>query len=187
MRSSEMKVTLHYGDGVLCLPEDVLSHLNDLKVNGDTLKVLLCLAADHSSSIEDIASRLDITPKKVSTALAFWQEAGVVSIDNEPSAQKSAKAPATETTDPKSTVRTVSSAPKQSATAPRYTTDELAALLESRRELSELVDECSRVLGKVLNTHEVGTLLGIVDYLGVTGEYLLLLLAHCDILQKIQT
>ena len=178
-----MKVTLHYGNGVLCLPAQLLARLSD--VNGDTLKVLLCLAADPSESVEQIASRLDITPKKVSAALAFWQESGMISIDGEKvAATKTAKMTESEQAEPKITVRTVSSTSKQSTTAPRYTTDELAALLESRRELSELVDECSRVLGKVLNTHEVGILLGIVDYLGVTGEYLLLLLAHCVAMEK---
>jgi DnaD/phage-associated family protein len=64
-------------------------------------------------------------------------------------------------------------------TLPRYTTEELVALLENRRELAALIDECTRVLGKVLSTHETSILLGIVDYLNVDSEYLLLLLAHC--------
>jgi DnaD/phage-associated family protein len=62
---------------------------------------------------------------------------------------------------------------------PNYTTEELATLLEGRRELSALIDECSQVFGKIFNTHEVSRLLGLVDYLNLSGEYLLLLLAHC--------
>ncbi len=177
-----MNVTVHYGDGVLCLPQAVLDRLSD--VNGDTLKVLLSLAADPSLSVDELACRLDITTKKVAAALTFWQENGIISTDGAPMPSKKPTRPTVEATEDKSTVRTAASSPKLSPSAPRYTTDELAALLESRRELSELVDECSRVLGKVLNTHEIGILLGIVDYLGVSGEYLLLLLAHCVTMGK---
>lgn len=176
-----MMVTLHYGNGVLNLPAAVLDRLGD--VNGDMLKVLLQLSGEPSLSVEELASRLNITTKKVDTVLAFWQEAGVISLDGVPS--KSAPAPKkTEPAEEKPAIRTLPSSPKASPTAPRYTTDELATLLETRRELADLVDECSRVFGKVLNTHEVGILLGIVDYLGVSGEYLLLLLAHCVTMGK---
>ncbi len=179
-----MNVTIHYGNGVLCLPEDVLAHLENDKVNSDTLKVLLCLAADRETSIEDIASRLDITQKKVSAALAFWQETGLIALEGAPSPKPSKPARAVSEAQDEPVVRTVQSAPKPAPTIPRYTTDELATLLETRRELSELVDECSRVFGKVLNTHEVGILLGIVDHLDVSGEYLLLVLAHCVTMGK---
>lgn len=180
-----MKVTLHYGNGVLNLPAAVLDRLGD--VNGDTLKVLLLLSGEPHLCVEDIAARLDITSKKVTAALAFWQEAGILGLDGEPSKSVGKAASAPQKVDPtedQPTVRTVSSSPKASPTAPRYSTDELATLLETRRELANLVDECSRIFGKVLNTHEVGILLGIVDYLGVSGEYLLLLLAHCVTMGK---
>lgn len=180
-----MSITVHYGDGVLCLPASVLSRLGD--VNGDTLKVLLCLAAEPDLTTEELASRLDITSKKVTAAMSFWQEAGLISMDGTPSpkTKSSTAAAAKQQADESSAiVRTVQSAPKPAPTIPRYTTDELATLLETRRELSELVDECSRVFGKVLNTHEVGILLGIVDHLDVSGEYLLLVLAHCVTMGK---
>ncbi len=67
---------------------------------------------------------------------------------------------------------------------PRYTITELTALLESRRELSALIDECSRVCGKILNTHEINILLGLLDYLNLDGDYLLLLLAYCTKIGK---
>lgn len=177
-----MNITIHYGDGVLCLPLSVVDRLGD--VSGDALKVLLCLTADPTLNVEVLAGRLDITAKKVSAALDFWQRAGVIGIDGVPPKKPQKPTAAVEATEEKPTVRTVQSAPKASSTIPRYTGDELATLLETRRELSDLVDECSRVFGKVLNTHEITILLGLVDYLNISGEYLLLVLAHCITMGK---
>lgn len=62
---------------------------------------------------------------------------------------------------------------------PNYTTKELAALLERRRGLALLLEECQRAWGKVFNTHEANIVIGLIEYLGFDGEYTLLLLNHC--------
>lgn len=167
-----MNVTIHYGDGVLCLPRAVLDRLAD--ADGDTLKVLLALAANTAATEQDIASTLDITTKKVAKAIAFWQGAGVLDTDGKPAKPSAPKT----TTPPKAeqgTVKTVVSTPVRQ----HYTTEELTALLEERRELTTLMDECARVLGKVLSTHEVSVLLSLINDLNIDGEYLLLVLAYC--------
>lgn len=183
-----MKVKMNFGQGVLNLPKSVLTHLSD--VGGDALKVLLRLAEGNEVTEEVLAAELDITVKKVAKAVAFWRESGVISdgditdadTSTAPTAkgtEPTAKQPDTKAQDPAATAT-----PTKSQTVPRYSTEELTSVLESRRELAELIDECSRVFGKVFSTHEVGILVGIVDYLNVDGEYLLLLLAHCAKLGK---
>lgn len=170
-----MNMKLYYGNGVLCLPEAVLDRLAD--ADGDTLKVLLCLAENTRASKDELASKLDITPKKVTKAIAFWQSAGLLS---EGEAVKEQKQSVTQDGSNQPDVSTVQSSPLHQSTAvPHYTTEELTALLESRRELTDLIDECGRVLGKVLSTHEVSVLLSLMNYLNVDGEYLLLILAYC--------
>lgn len=183
-----MKAKMYYGNGVLCLPEAVLSHMSE--VNGDALKVLLRLAAGDDISQEALAAELDITPKKVAKAIDFWQQAGVLATDKKiASNTKKVSTAVSPTAPPKSSPRVEDSAASvpvhtKSQTIPHYTTEELTALLEKRSEWAALIDECSRVFGKVFSTHEVGLLLGIMEYLGVEGEYLLLLLAHCAKLGK---
>ena len=167
-----MNVTIHYGDGVLCLPRAVLDSLTD--ADGDTLKVLLTLAANTAATEQDVAGVLDITPKKVAKAIAFWQDAGLLDTDGKP-AKQSAPQTATPPKAEKNTVQTVVSTPVRQ----HYTTEQLTALLEERRELTALIDECSRVLGKVLSTHEISVLLSLINDLGIDGEYLLLVLAYC--------
>lgn len=179
-----MKYQILYDGEEIRLPLSVLSRLDD--VDADTLKVLLLVAAGGSLTKEKMAKELGCDVDTVTDALGFWRGAGVLTTGS-PSGKKK-KVP----TDPSSeaTVQQTTPSPRivDSATAvtpapatqlPRYNTEELVTLLESRRELAALIDECSRVFGKVFNTHETGLLLGIVDYLNVDGEYLLLLLAHC--------
>ncbi len=170
-----MNVKWNYGHRVICLPEAVIDCLAD--ADADTLKVLLCLAQSPDISKEELAARLDITPKKVTKALSLWQGAGVLCSDETVKEQTETAKKKTGVT---GNISTVESSPvPQTTTVPHYTTEELTALLESRRELSGLIDECSRVLGKVLSTHEVSVLLSLMNYLNVDGEYLLLMLAYC--------
>lgn len=173
-----MKYKLHYGDGVINLPEAVLPKLKN--VDGDVLKVLVCVATGSNLSKEKIADLTGCDVLTVEKALSYWQGAELLSEGT--SDRKKSVEPPKEEAPSEPTVKTVDSAAAITpapASLPRYTTEELVALLESRRELAALIDECTRVFGKVFNTHETSILLGIVDYLNVDGEYLLLLLAHC--------
>ncbi|MBE6620980.1 MAG: DnaD domain protein [Ruminococcaceae bacterium] len=177
-----MKYKLHYGDGVLNLPSSVLSRLSD--VDATTLKVLLLVSGGGNLSREKMAQEIGCDTDAIADALGYWRGAGLLIsstggekkagapvevIEQSPGADK----PTTKVAD---SAAAVTPAP---STLPRYTTEELVALLENRRELAALVDECTRILGKVFSTHETSILLGIVDYLNVDSEYLLLLLAHC--------
>jgi DnaD/phage-associated family protein len=201
-----MKITFHYGDGVINLPADLMAVLP--RADLTALRVLLYVAnaAGVDVSPQEIAEACACESSQVETALAFWHGAGLLS-------QQSAAAEAAPTkkaAKASTAVRARGTAKvsgkvqanareasmpdgdqpdgtpatnvvvKTSATAlPAYTTEELAAVLERRRELTALIDECSHVFGKIFNTHEVSQLIGLADYLGLEDDYLLLVLAHC--------
>ncbi len=181
-----MKYKLHYGTGIVALPEAILDRLAE--IDGNLVKVLLCLAAGKHSSKEKIATEAGCDAITVERALAYFEGAGLLTLTDAPSHKKSTvketesidpptvpePAPVVLTTDSAAAVTT----PK-SISLPRYSTEELVTLLEKRRELASLVDECTRIFGKVFSTHETSILLGIVDYLCVDSGYLLLLMAHC--------
>ena len=181
-----MKVKFHYGEGVLNLPSDVLNVIS--RADEDALRVLLHLAAGGNPTREKLAQLCGCSAAAVDTALAFWRGAGVIEIDGGRSAAKGKQTAdvveptqtgaAAESTEPQQQSRSTRRVLPEGG-LPNYTTEELATLLESRRELAALIDECSQVFGKIFNAHEVSRLLGLVDYLGLSGEYLLLLLAHC--------
>ncbi len=158
-------------------------HVLDRASEAD-LKVLLALCADPSictfsdraQGMEAIAAAAGCTADEVQDALAFWRGAGVCS-----TRAGTAKAPRVRTGDTAATAATAAPArkPTPKSELPRYTTEELTALLESRKDAAECLDECQRIWGKMFNTHETNMVLGLVDYLGLDWEYVLVLLAYC--------
>jgi DnaD/phage-associated family protein len=191
-----MKIKFNYSNGVLNLPADVVGVLT--RADSDALRVLITLGAMGAGEIDlsEVSRLSGCDDAALERALAFWRGTGLIEAD-QPSAAKTPVKKRKKTTSAdqaastpqlpdeakQATARTDAYPEvvvKNSATAlPAYTTEELTAVLERRRELTALIDECSRVFGKIFNTHEVSQLIGLADYLGLEGEYLLLLLAHC--------
>jgi DnaD/phage-associated family protein len=62
---------------------------------------------------------------------------------------------------------------------PRYSADELANVLEGRSESAALIDECQNIVGKVFNFKEVSVLAGLLDYLELEPDYIMMLLTYC--------
>ena len=179
-----MNLFFSYGSDVLTLPAAALSHID--KATKRDLRVLLCLAAEGSHTrdiaalVPAVAKALQIDAAEVENAISFWRGAGILSLVKEGEAAPTAVAQSTATAKPE--------APKASAVAdrglPSYSADELAGILERRRDLSALIDACQQALGKIFNTVEVGIIAGMRDYLGFEGEYILLLLSHCARMEK---
>jgi DnaD/phage-associated family protein len=67
--------------------------------------------------------------------------------------------------------------PRPAGELPRYTSAELADLLEARKDVNDFLRECQNVWGEMFNTHQTNTILGFVDYLGLEWDYILALLA----------
>lgn len=71
------------------------------------------------------------------------------------------------------------SKPSRHDQLPIYTTEQVTGMLEAHPDTAAYLDESAKVWGKIFNTHEVNILLGLVDYLGLEWEYVLILLAYC--------
>ena len=52
-------------------------------------------------------------------------------------------------------------------------------LLEEHPDTASYISESQNVWGKIFNTHEINILLGLVDYLGLDWDYVLILLSYC--------
>ena len=164
------------------LPVQVVQHVD--KANKKDIKILLSLAAepmarlDLAAACRSVAQRLSLTESEVDAAIAFWRGAGVISVLDEGETALAAPTPSEE--------KQTEAAPRVIADGglPAYSSTELSGLLERRRELASLVDECQRVFGKIFNTHEVSQIAGMVDYLGFDGDYILSLLSHCVRMEK---
>ena len=172
-----MKLRLQFGTDAVVLPAALLEHMD--KAAKKDLKILLALAAEPLSGVDlaqasaAVASRLSLTQSDVESALAFWRGTGIVVADDAEGAVASV-------------ATTPAPAPRVVADKglPVYSSTELSEILERRSELSALVDECQKVFGKIFNTSEVAVIAGLLDYLNVDGEYILLLLTHCLRMEK---
>lgn len=179
-----MKVSFKYGDSIINLPAKAVSeHLSD--ATREELCVLLALAVNPSADAEDICSDLGIDNDEFMKALSFWRGSGAVSVtlsDGEklPSNRKKSDKAKKETADPPSREKKTSPAkkqPLQSSGIPAYTTSQLADILEDDHSLGEYVENCQQIMGKMFSSAESSALVGIVEYLGVSTDYVALLCA----------
>ena len=190
-----MNILIHYGTAVATVPSAALAVM-DRATNHD-LRVLLTLCAEPArlsgdsfeGIVGNLAARLDCTPAQVEASLSFWRGAGVICITNEedslptvasvdtepcPVAPVQVRQPdAAEGQEPSATLK-LRPAPE----LPRYTSTELADLLEARQETAVYLQECQNIWGKMFNTHENNIILALVDYLGLEWDYVLALISY---------
>lgn len=162
-----MGYSLNFGQGVVVLPATVLS----AEATSLQMRVLLWLSSDLSLAEKPIqlAKLAGCKKEEATDALAFWKREGVLSSGSEPvTSEKTEKS-----------VPVVKILQREDA-IPTYRTEELAAMMEGRKALKSLLDESQQLLGKMFNTHDVNLLFGMVDYLGLSEEYILVLLSHCQ-------
>ncbi len=174
----------NFGQSVLVLPAQVL----ETDATLEQLRVLLWLANDMSllHKPTQLAKLAQTTTAGVTDALEFWRGCGVLegeAAQAMPVARKKSNAATVAATPKREKIEQdipTPRAPLQRADElPTYTTTELADMLEQRESLRGLVDESQKLFGKIFTAHELNILLGMVDYLCLSEEYILLLLAHC--------
>ena len=169
-----------FGQEVLVLPGAALSACES--ANAAQLRVLLWLASDLSLAEKprQLARLAGCTEKELQAALELWRAAGVLSEGGEAVMTSVSVAPET-SEKPQKEKRTLI---RRADELPTYTTTELAELIERRQGMRELIDESQQILGKMFHPGEINILVGMVDYLGMDEDCILLLLAHCKRIGK---
>lgn len=163
----------NYRQDVLVLPGNTLSACEG--ADGVQLRALLWLASDLSLAAKprQLAKLVGCTEGEIENVIGFWVAQGILTNEEEAQAVMADAAPAPA---PKKEKRTLV---RRADTLPNYTTSEIAELIEHRLGLREMVDEAQQILGKIFNPSEINILVGMVDYLALDEECILLLLAHC--------
>lgn len=177
-----MKYKINYGDQVTVVPRSALEVLK--RAGATELRVLLCLCSnDGNADVKKLAKQVSGTEDEVREALSFWRGAGVIEVRGEKESHTAVKATpegegnATETEQGKKKL-------ERANELPNYTSDQLSDILEARSETATLIDECQNIMGKVFNVKEINVLIGLVDYLGLDCEYIMMLLTYCVSLGK---
>jgi len=184
-----MKISFKYGDSVLSLPKKAISeHLSD--ASREELCVLLALAADPTSDIDELCAEIGIDNDEFMKAISFWRGSGALTVSLEdgeklPTNRKKAekqKKDSYENTKKEDSSPNPPSADKkpvviQSTSIPSYSTAQIADFLEADTSLRTYIENCQQIMGKIFSSGEASTLIGIVQYLGVSTDYVALLCA----------
>ena len=191
-----IELCLHYGRTPSILPSvpaDLIARATaiDLRVLLTACVDPLPLCENAQVLAQSLAARIGCAEAEALAALAFWRGAGVLSVlEVSPASQQTEKATDAETLTPHEDAVTIAeentSAEKlttrktaRRSGIPYYTTDEVTSFVESHADTRSYLDECSRLMGRMLNPHEIGILISLVDYLCLDWDYILAAVAHC--------
>lgn len=177
-----MKVTPEYKQSAFIVPSSALEHLSD--ADGVDLACLLYVLGKGEFTVTGAAEDLGIEEQELIKALNFWESKGVISTaSGKGTASKSNTASAAKTAASKNEEASKAKT-KQSSALPTYTTAETARFLESNKNTAEIIDSCENIIGKIFTTAETNIVIGMLDHLGLSGDYILLLFAHAAKLGK---
>lgn len=178
-----MKLEFVYGNHVLVLPASVREVCT--KATANDWCVLCAFAGDAplceetSDGIAAVAQALSLTPAAVEASLSFWRGAGVISLSDKAKGKAKEKTHAE-----KAPAGAKTAKPLGDRGLPSYSTEELADIVNANSNFAALIGACQQTFGKIFNTAEVNIIAGLTDYLGLEGDYILLLLSHCVRMEK---
>lgn len=189
-----MIISLVYGTGVTVLPVNAAQYID--KATKKDMKVLFALsslngrAGTEKELIGLICDICGLDEASVGASLSFWRGTGLIEAEEDLTEKKQ---------DGQSKEKNLPAEPAQASSAPgekpdkkllpadelpNYTTAELNGILNDRIEAAQLIDECQGLMGKMFNPHEVSIILGLLDYLKLDSEYIIILFDYCSRIGK---
>ena len=200
------RIRVVYGDEVTVLPLSAADAAE--RASGLDCKILWYLLSDPDAregsheALLSFSKQIGTSLDDVERAIAYWRGVGVIellpekysekkkdarkgtgetkSLDRKfPAASCGEKAEKTESDTNVSRVSAEKGRKLRGADElPNYTMTELSELLEKRKDLSLFIDECQRAFGRMFNPRDIGKIIGMIDHLGLSEEYILTLLHY---------
>ena len=170
------------GTCVIVPAAPVMERLSD--AGGTRLKVLLYILANTEFDAAEAAEALNITVKSFNHAIEYWVKAGAIACEGleKKAAPKKESVTKKEGEEPAAAVKRPRVL-QRAAQLPSYTSDEVARYVEENN-ISDLLGACQQYMGKMFNMSEVEIVVGLLDYLKLEPEYVMLLFAHCGKMNK---
>ena len=166
---------MNYGASVGAFPKSALDVIK--RAGENELKILLCLCAVEGNADEKKLSKMSgVGAENTREALSFWRGAGVI---ENADAESDAADAGESVVEPEVAEKPKKKKLERSDELPNYTSEQISTLLESRKDTVMLINECQNIVGKIFNVHEINVLLGLVDYLELDFEYIMVLLTYC--------
>ena len=187
-----MKYKINYGYEVGVFPKRIFDVIS--RAGTAELKVLLGICSlEGSVDTKKLARLISCSEGDVRDAISFWRGAGIVELCDEKT-ENAVKEDADKQEKTVAEAQKADSAEQNSAESekklkrsnelPRYTSEELACILETREDVVSLINESQNIMGKVFNLKEISVIIGLIDYLGLDSEYILILLTYCVSIDK---
>jgi DnaD/phage-associated family protein len=175
-----MKITPIYKNKIISLPFEIITE-KLANASKDELKVILAVFAEPEFEPSIVAEQLDMTEKAFMRALNFWVKNNALSVEYKESGTDPAVEVAVKVKDEK---LQKNNKVVIHTSLPHYTSNEAARVIEKTHGFSELLDSCQQVLGKMFNSAETEIIIGLIDHLSLTHDYILLLCQHAANIDK---
>lgn len=179
-----MKFKLNYGTEAAAIPCAISSFLDRAGLCDIKTLLYICTVGGECET-DEISASIGFSVDEINMSLAFWRGAGILVYDSQKNVktEKSVapKDDAASDASRSSEGKTFESTKKiaRQDKLPEYTAKELAGIIEGRRDVAPLITEGQNIMGKIFTVHEVNILIGLLDYLNLDNEYILMLLKHC--------
>lgn len=173
-KTEKQNIKLNYGDAVSVLPAIAGEYVD--KAKKFDLKLLILVASSdkyrEGKYVQALMDALNASEGDIKSSLSFWRGTGILSFDAFDEVKKTEKIAKKEE---------IPEAPKRAKVSelPQYTSKELNALLEKNKFVIGLIDECQNILGKIFTASDIKVIMGLVEYLGLDNDYILVLMHHC--------
>ncbi len=171
-----MKIIPLYKHEILSLPAEAVSEKLST-ATGDELRVLLAVMMEKEFTVSELAAKLDMTENALRRAISAWESAGALTLESSRDNTMTAA-------EKKREIMKDSKKMLSSPTLPHYSSDEIASVMERTHGSSELLDSCQQTLGKMFNATETAIIIGLMDHLSLSPDYILLLCSHAAGLDK---
>jgi len=146
------------------------------------LKVLLYLLKNNNTSLtdEEIGEALSMHTEDVKDALSFWVERELISINGDDVTPKANTVLTGESLSVVTVQEETKKAKRPVSRAVRPEPGYVIKRLGSDSELSMLMDEAQRILGRVISNSEAATLVMLHDTDGLPVDVIIMLMQYCS-------
>ncbi|MBQ3900805.1 MAG: DnaD domain protein [Clostridia bacterium] len=175
-----MKIIPNYKNSVTVIPTHAILYFEE--ATADDIVVLLAVLR-HGGSFDPsrICEELSMDGSTLDASLNFWAEKDVISVVEEDEADRLPGAK--DKNEPEIVkIRGEVAKPRrktlQRPDVPSYTAEETTSFMELNEETSALLDSCQQIIGKMFSTAETNIIIGLMDHLGLSEDYIGLLFAH---------